>query len=370
MKIVHVDTDDLQNPLRGGQPVRTWQINSRLVPAHDVTVLTATYRGCQRRQNREGVQYERLGMRIPGWGLSMHLTFMARIPAALRRLPHDLVVEEFMPPFGFRGLPRVTDKPVISMVQWFFFRDWERRYKLPFEDMMRKRAASGDYRFVIVQTDRMGQVFRDLLPAATVWKVPCGIGQEAFASASGDGDYALFLGRLDVNHKGLDFLLEAWTRLAQRGVRIPLKLVGAGPAADWLQEEIRVRELADIVQLIGRVEGEAKEQWLRNCRFLVMPSRQETFGLTALEAMAASRPVVAFDIDHLNEVVRPAWGRLVTLGDVEALAEQAASLWQSPALARFLGQRGYEEAQAYNWDAIAAKQLELYQEAVRKGKTG
>lgn len=367
MKILHLDTDDLQNPLRGGQPVRTWQINSRLAAEHDITVLTATYKGCQRRQQREAVKYQRLGLRIPGWGLSMHLSFLASLPLALQRFDHDLVVEEFMPPTGFCLTPWFTRAPVISMVQWFFFKDWERRYKMPFERWMRALAHKNRYQNFIVQSDRMGDIFRELVPQANIWKVPCGIGDEAFCPASSEGDYALFLGRLDVNHKGLDFLLECWQRLAARGLRIPLKLVGAGPADGWLRDNIARLKLDDCIELIGRVEGPAKEQWLRGCRFLVMPSRQETFGLTALESMAASRPVLAFDIDHLNEVVRPGWGRLAPLGDVEALATQAAQLWQNPSMARFLGEQGHEQARAYRWDRLAQQQLAIYQQVKDRG---
>lgn len=367
IKILHVDTDDLENPLRGGQPVRTYQVNSRLVPENEVTILTATYRYSQRRQERDGLQYRRLGVRIPGSGLSMHLSFLASLPLAMKRNPHQLVIEEFTPPTGFCMLPWWTKAPVISMVQWFFFSDWERRYKLPFERMMRSLSRCNGYRYFIVQSDHMEDYFRDLLPQANIWKVPCGISREAFSNAVGDGNYALFLGRLDLNHKGLDFLLEAWTRLARGGQRIPLKIAGAGPSEAWLRQTIKARQLDDVIELVGRIEGPAKEQLLQNCRFLVMPSRQETFGMTALEAMAVSRPVLAFDIDHLNEVVRPGWGRLVGMGDVEALAEQAAYLWSNPTLARLLGERGHQEAQFYTWDSIAKKQLAIYQDVVSRG---
>lgn len=367
MKIVHADTDDLENPLRGGQPVRTYQINSRLAAEHDITVFTATYRNCVRKKERDGVKYRRLGMTVPGSGLSPHLSFLACLPYAIRRTPHDLVVEEFTPPTGFCMLPWWTRKPVISMVQWFFFRDWERRYKLPFEKMMRGLSGRAAYRHFIVQTDRMGDYFRELLPRSQVWKVPCGIESTAFHESVTEGNYALFLGRLDLNHKGLDYLIDTWLTLLRAGVRIPLKIVGAGPGESWLREQISRHQLGDLIELVGRVEGLAKEVLLRECRFLVMPSRQETFGLTALEAMAASRPVLAFDIDHLNEVVRPGWGELVKTGDVEALAGKAANLWQSPAQAMELGQQGYKEARAYQWDAIAKRQLAIYQEVALQG---
>lgn len=366
MKILHTDTDDLENPLRGGQPVRTYQINSRLTHEHEVTVLTATYPNCVRQKVRAGIQYRRLGIRVPGLGLSPHLSYLACLPNAVRRIPHDILIEEFTPPIGFCMLPWWTHKPVISMVQWFFFRDWERRYKFPFEKMMRGLGRRGAYRNFIVQTDRMGDYFRDLLPQSSIWSVPCGIAGDAFHASTGKGDYALFLGRLDTNHKGLDYLIEAWRRLVCAGVRIPLKIVGAGPADVWLREQITRHQLGDLIDLVGRVEGSVKETWLRGCRFLVMPSRQETFGLTALEAMAVSRPVLAFDIDHLNEVVRPAWGELAKLGDVEDLVRRAVYLWQEPAHAKALGERGHAQAQAYLWDAIARRQLEIYQEVICK----
>lgn len=366
MRILHADTDDLENPLRGGQPVRTYQINSRLADEHEITVLTATYPNCVRQKVRAGIQYRRLGVNVPGLGLSPHFSYLACLPNAVRRIPHDLLIEEFTPPLGFCMLPRWTHSPVISMVQWFFFRDWERRYKLPFEKMMRSLGRRGAYSNFIVQTDRMGDYFRDLLPQSHIWTVPCGITEDAFHVSAGEGDYALFLGRLDINHKGLDYLIDAWRELVCAGVRIPLKIVGAGPADVWLREQISHYQLGDLIELVGRVEGAAKEVLLRNCRFLVMPSRQETFGLTALEAMAVSRPVLAFDIDHLNEVVRPAWGELAKLGDTGNLARKAAYLWQEPAHAKGLGERGYAHAQSYHWDAIARRQLAIYQEVICK----
>ncbi len=363
MKILHADTDDLGNPLRGGQPVRTFEVNSRLAARHDITVFTSTYRGALRRQVRSGVHYRRLGMRLPGWGLSPHLSFLARLGPTIRRTPHDLVVEEFTPPVGFCLLPRWTDKPVVSIVQWFFFQDWERRYHLPLQRWMRAIPKRVPYRNFIVQTKRMGDYFRELIPQARIWTVPCGVGDESFHSATaGDGDYALFLGRLDPNHKGLDLLLDAWGRLAGNGQRIPLRIAGAGPARDQLERRVRQADLGDVIRFVGRVEGQHKSQLLSGCRFMVMPSRQETFGLSALEAMAASRPVVAFDIDHLNEILHPRWAVLIKPFDTDAYAAAVASLWNDPARSRGLGEAAFVKAHQHRWAEIARMQEQVYEE--------
>ena len=375
MKILHTDTDDISNPLRGGQPVRTFEINSRISQQHDVTVFTASYPNSAKHVQRGNINYQRLGVTIPRFGLSSHLSFLACLPSAIKKTPHDLVVEEFTPPFGFCGLPYFTNQPVVSMVQWFFFDDWQKRYKLPFEKIMRNIAKKNRYQHFIVQTNKMGDYFKDLMPQAQLYKIPCGISANAFNLNTTLGDYVLYLGRLDIQHKGLDFLLETWSRIHNSGINLPLVIVGAGSGEAYLTQKIAQLGLLGCINLKGRVEveGAEKQILLNGCRFLVMPSRQETFGITALEAMAASKPVVAFDIDHLNELLRPEWARLCPLGDTEKFAQEIVTLWQSPQLISHLGEQGFKKANDYQWDVIAQNQLNIYQEIIatshsKKGK--
>lgn len=367
MRIIHTDTDDIDNPLGGGQPVRTFEVNRRLANRHDISVLTSSYKQCQRELTREGVHYQRLGLTVPRWGLSSHLTYLARLPAALKQMPHDLVVEEFVPPFGFCDLQRYTSQPVVSIVQWFFFDDWEKRYKLPFESLMRKRALAQPNRHIIVQTHAMGEYFKSLIPKANIVKIPCGIDPAILLSAQTEGDYALFLGRLDIHHKGLDDLLLAWKLLVEQGIHIPLRIVGDGRDGERLKELTKVLGLQHCVQFLGRLSGLEKYQVIRQSRMMVMPSRQETFGITALEAMASGRPVVAYDIPHMNEVLRPNWSQLLKLGDVDGFSRAVAEYWKNSAYARAHGQAGYEAAAAYSWNEIALQQDAFYREVIKTG---
>lgn len=366
MRIIHTDTDDIENPLRGGQPVRTFEINTRLAKNHQITVLTSTYKDSKKQVLRNNIAYERLGVTIPRWGLSSHLSYLARLPKAIKTKPHDLVLEEFTPPFGFCNLQDFTDKPVVSMVQWFFFKDWEKRYKLPFEAMMRKRAQRYPERHIIVQTNTMGDYFKALLPRSHIYKIPCGINADAIHESRQVGDYALYLGRLDIQHKGLDDLLLAWKLLISQGIAIPLWIVGAGQDETELKKRVRAYGLEQVVLFKGRIEGAAKQQVLQACRFLVMPSRQETFGLTALEAMACSKPVIAYDIDHLNELMHPSWSALVKLGDINALSQAVARHWQDTELCRQKGLAALQNAKTYLWDNVAQAQQDLYTEIVKQ----
>lgn len=367
LRILHADTDDLENPLRGGQPVRTFAVNARLAARHDVTVFTSVYKKCRRRLERNGVRYRRLGFRLPPFGLSPHLSFLAALGPAVARTPHDLVIEEFTPPVGFCGLPWWTKAPVISIVQWHFFEQWEKRYHLPFRRWMKRLAGTGRYRHVIVQSDAMGREFQSLLPHATVRRIPPGIDDDAFLESAGPGEYALFLGRLDPDHKGIDLLMEAWRRVCL-AAKVPLVIAGEGPARTELEGMIARENAGGLIRLIGRVEGRAKEEAIRRSRIFVMPSRYETFGISVLEAMAAGKPAVCFDIDHLNELAAPPWAEQIAKLDAEALGRAVARLWLSPERCQAMGEEARRRAKEYRWDVIARQQEDFYLEIISSSR--
>jgi glycosyltransferase involved in cell wall biosynthesis len=363
LRILHADTDDLENPLRGGQPVRTFAVNARIAARHDITVFTSVYKNCRRRMERSGVYYRRLGFRLPPFGLSPHLSFLTALGPTIARTPHDLVIEEFTPPVGFCGLPWWTKAPVVLGVQWYFFDHWEKRYHLPFSRWMKRLARTGRYRYVIVQSNAMGREIQSLLPRATVRRIPSGIDDSAFIESQGAGEYVLFLGRLDMEHKGLDLLIEAW-RKACGPAKIPLVIAGEGPARAELEAMIAREKLGGLIRFIGRVEGAAKQDALKRCRLFVMPSRYETFGIASLEAMAASKPVVCFDIDHLNELAAPPWAENIAKFDSEALGVAVTRLWLNPERCQAMGEQARQRAWDYRWDAIARQQEDFYLEII------
>jgi glycosyltransferase involved in cell wall biosynthesis len=363
LRILHADTDDLENPLRGGQPVRTFAVNARIAARHDITVFTSVYKNCRRRLERNGVHYRRLGFRLPPFGLSPHLSFLTALGPVIARTPHDLVIEEFTPPVGFCGLPWWTKAPVILNVQWYFFEQWEKRYRLPFSRWMRRLAATGRYRHVIVQTTAMGRELRSIMPGAVIRHIASGIDDSAFIESQGTGEYVLFLGRLDIEHKGLDLLIEAWRKISST-TKIPLVIAGEGPARAELTAAISREKLGGLVRLIGRVEGAAKQDALKRCRLFVMPSRYETFGIAALEAMAAAKPVVCFDIEHLNELAMPPWAVRIPKFDTEALARAVVDLWSNPERCLAMGATGQRRARDYSWDNIARQEEEFYLEVI------
>jgi glycosyltransferase involved in cell wall biosynthesis len=104
--------------------------------------------------------------------------------------------------------------------------------------------------------------------------------------------YILALGRL-TRKKGFDLLLEALARTGPAAEGFDLILAGEGEERAALESLTLQRGLGNRVRFLGRASGEEVLQLLYGCRFVAVPSRAEPFGIVALEAQAAGKPVLA-----------------------------------------------------------------------------
>ena len=127
---------------------------------------------------------------------------------------------------------------------------------------------------------------------------------------SGQGGYALFVGRLSVE-KGVRTLLDAWTELAPR---VPLTIVGDGPLASNVAS---AASRLEGVRWLGRQSQTDVQRLMRDAAFVVAPSlTYETFGQVIIEAFAAGTPVVASAAGAGAELVDCArTGLLIRPGD-------------------------------------------------------
>jgi len=157
----------------------------------------------------------------------------------------------------------------------------------------------------------------------------------------------LLVGRLSPR-KGSDVALEAAARLAGQGRDVTISLAGtAFTGYEWFADQLAARaaepDLAGRVRLLGYVP----DRWslLADADVVLVPSRVEPFGNTAVEAMLAVRPVVASATQGLVEVVTDGrTGLLVPPDDAPALADAVARLADDPALATALATAGRAEA--------------------------
>jgi glycosyltransferase involved in cell wall biosynthesis len=203
-------------------------------------------------------------------------------------------------------------------------------------------------------------------PAVSVDVIGNGVDRELFAEPGRVGRNVVFMGRLELRQKGLDLLMRAWAR-ADLAADIRLVVAGTGPddaAVRRLAEELGI---AHRVDFLGWVRGADKRRLLSEARLLVAPSRQETFGIVALEGLAAGTPVLAFDIHCLREILPAGCGWRVPAFDVQQFADTLTELAGDDALLHAAGVQGRDFASGYDWDLLAARQAEVYRAAAASG---
>lgn len=139
--------------------------------------------------------------------------------------------------------------------------------------------------------------------------------------------------------KGLDVLLLAIAILRHSGHTTPLIVAGEGPMRVKLERLIEDLGLQQQVQLIGQQSRSAVARLLHQCTFFVLPSRFETFGIAALEAMACGKAVVGTTVDGILEIIDDGEnGILVEPDDPPALAAAIRRLLADAALRERLGE--------------------------------
>jgi glycosyltransferase involved in cell wall biosynthesis len=114
--------------------------------------------------------------------------------------------------------------------------------------------------------------------------------------------YLLAFGRL-THKKGFDLLLSALAQLNNRQPQPDLILAGEGEAEGGLRAQAQALGLAERVHFFGRATLAQVVHLLNGCRGVVIPSRAEPFGIVALEALAAGKPLLVTRVGGLKELI-------------------------------------------------------------------
>lgn len=140
---------------------------------------------------------------------------------------------------------------------------------------------------------------------------------------------ALMIGRMqrDEGYKGHREMIQAWPRVTQSLSAAELWIVGGGDLRPELEQLTRSLGLTDSVRFFGAVPDEVKQDLIRRCRVLALPSAGEGFGLVYLEAMRMGRPCIVSTLDAGVEVVNPPEaGIAVDLADPAQIADATLRL--------------------------------------------
>jgi glycosyltransferase involved in cell wall biosynthesis len=210
------------------------------------------------------------------------------------------------------------------------------------------------------------QVERVGLPAGKVEVIHYGLDELPAAWGSNPADdvrsdarVLLAVCRLEPQ-KGLDIAVRALPEIRARHPNAELVVLGEGAQRSELEQ--LASELQVPVHLLGRVPNVAA--WLSRADLLVHPARWEGFGLALLEAMLASKPVVATNVSSIPEIVSDGeTGLLVAPDDPAALAAAVTRLLDDPDNYGLLGR---ERAKSqFSVARMTDRTLAVYETALR-----
>jgi glycosyltransferase involved in cell wall biosynthesis len=199
-----------------------------------------------------------------------------------------------------------------------------------------------------------------------VHELPPGIDDRAWHAPPDrdDGQDVLFLANLEVR-KGIHVLLDAFAELSPELPGARLIVAGEGPEGQAVRRRLRETPGLARVELLGRVDRTRVMATMQACDVYCLPSYGEPYGMTALEAMACARPVLATAAGGLQHMVPDDGGRKVPPGDPAALADALREVLADPALRRSMGARNRAEVeQRFAWSRVGDRLEQIYAEAV------
>jgi glycosyltransferase involved in cell wall biosynthesis len=147
-----------------------------------------------------------------------------------------------------------------------------------------------------------------------------------------DTPHFLYLGRIH-EAKGVHELVQAFLRVRDRLPGATLRFVGDGPATEKLRDMIALQVAAEVIRIDGPLDHDGLINALRDCDFVVIPSKSDSLPLVFSEAVQANRPVIGTDVGDLGRFIqRYRVGAVATSLDPRDLAAAMLDMARAPIL--------------------------------------
>ncbi len=377
MRILMLDNEF--PPLGGGMGTANEALLRRYaeISTIEVDLITAALGG-----TREIEQFaERIRIyKLPVWNKNLHhstnrelMLYTAQaLPLALklqRRRAYNLCFAWSSVPAGAvaLALQRLTGLPYLVWASGPDIPGFEQRYEkiypllLPMLKPIWRRATP-----LVAKCAQEIEMIQAADPRAAVTYVPNGVDLRRFQPGAPIPNHGplrvICVGRL-IERKGQHHLIEAIKLLADEGVDVELQLVGTG---DSLGDYTRLAQrlgVANRVRFVGYVPRESIAQHFATAHVFALPSYNEGMAIAVLEAMGAGLPVILTRTGGTDELVQEGVNGLTfDWADVPALAGHIRRLAADRALARQMGAASRTRALEFDWNAIADRYLEIFED--------
>lgn len=172
----------------------------------------------------------------------------------------------------------------------------------------------------------------------------------------------IFVGRVE-EEKGIGDLIEAVKILNKKGTKFKIKLVGDGKHIEFYKDKIRRLDLGDYFQFLGRLNHKETIKNYFKSKIFILPSHQEGFPNTMLEAWGASLPVIITNVGGISKVCKNKENSIIIPPkNPKKIAEAMLTLIRNRRLIEKMGKNGRKLVERkYNWVKVSNELIKLYQ---------
>ncbi len=197
-------------------------------------------------------------------------------------------------------------------------------------------------------------------PAAQnkLYVVPNGVAPLSVLTQNGlrRKEQLLFAGRL-VRQKGVAEAIAAIADLKKMERRVRLDIIGNGSSnyVKYLHTLSRRLHVSSHVRFLGQCSHQTVLRRMRSAGAVIMPSRNESFGLVALEAMATGAPLVSTRAGGLRDFVDGDTAAIIESSASDAISKAVAQVWLQKERTRKRQRAAFERSLHYTWDIVASQ---------------
>jgi len=350
----------------GGVAIRAYEIYDRLKKRHEITLLCKRYPGAQDSEIK-GLKHIFAGTESKSLAKTLiSYAWHSRAFVYKYGKNYDIIVEEFSPAIP-TFLNLYKEKPVVIQIQGYtgksYFEKYPLYYSLPLYLMEKTRPNL--YKNIILVSAPTKRKY-NIHNSKNIAVISNGVSSNLFSVKPNEGDYILYLGRIDIHGKGLDILLKAYSMVFSDFPHTKLVIAGDGRDREKFIELLSSlpSSIRDNIKLAGWVEGEEKLRLLRDARFVAITSRYESQGIVSLEAMACGKALLVSDIPEFDYIVKNGIGISFTNGNIQSLAEAIVKML-SICDCKKMGHTGRIFMKELNWDRVALQYEEFLENLIK-----
>jgi glycosyltransferase involved in cell wall biosynthesis len=367
-------------PSKGGISEHVYHLSRHLIKENiQVHIIARQVENAPLEEEVEGIYVHRY--KYPDFLIKYHLTFLSNLflicscLSTIRKIDQvenfDLIHGHYAYSDGFMAAiyKRIFKKCCVLTVHG---NDLVKVYdfKSNFANILFNFFKTTIEKFTVRTVDQIIFVSDSLKNTATSWRtplnklnvIPNGVDEKYFyVPRNPTSNLTLFTLRQHVDKNGLIFAIRAMKYVTDKYPDSHLFILGDGPLKQELMNETKALMLENNVSFEGYVTGDRFDLLFSSTRIMLVPSKDEGFGIVVLEGMAAGIPVIASNVGGIPEIITDHKnGILVPPQNPKMIADAVFELASNEELYDKISINGKSRAKEFSWDKFAKETIDVY----------